>query len=97
MQGPTWKAGIVSDPKPSPKMHPKPSPKFEFLIVSRYSLNMKIIMAELKTPIFHFTKLSKDDNSPVTYRPGVLSVIEKPTELADNSYLPLGGLFLFEI
>jgi len=46
-------------------MHPKPSPKFEFLIVSRYSLNMKIIMAELKKPVLHFTKLSKDDDSPV--------------------------------
>ncbi len=54
-------------------------------------------MLKLKTPIFHFTKLNKDDNSPVTYRPEVLSAIEKPTELADNNYLPLGGLFLFEI
>lgn len=52
-------------------------------------------MPELKTSILYFTKLNKDDNSPVTYRPGVLSAIEKPTELADNSYLPLGGLFLF--
>ena len=58
---------------------------------------MKKNMLKLKTPIFHFTKLNKDDNSPVTYRPEVLSAIEKPTELADNNYLPLGGLFLFEI
>lgn len=65
--------------------------------MSRYSLNMKKIMPELKISILHFTKLNKEDHSPVTYRPEVLSAIEKPTELADNSYLPLGGLFLFEI
>jgi len=48
---------------------------------------MKKNMLKLKTPIFHFAKLNKDDNSPVTYRPEVLSAIEKPTELADNNYL----------
>jgi len=29
--------------------------------------------------------------------PGFYQAIEKPTELADNNYLSLGGLFLFEI
>jgi hypothetical protein len=37
-------------------------------------------MPELKISILHFTKLNKDDYSPVAYRPGVLSAIEKPTE-----------------
>jgi hypothetical protein len=58
---------------------------------------MKKNMPELKISNFHFTKLNKEDHSPVTHRPEVLSAIEKPTELADNSYLPLVGLFLFEI
>jgi len=41
---------------------------------------MKKIISELKMSILNFTKLNKDDYSPVTYRPGVLSAIEKPTE-----------------
>lgn len=62
--------------------------------MSRYSLNMKKIMPELKTSILHFTKLNKEDHSPVTYRP---EVIEKPTEWQITVIYQLSGLFLFEI
>jgi hypothetical protein len=41
---------------------------------------MKKNVPKLKISILHFRKLNKDDHSPVTYRPGVLSAIEKPTE-----------------